>query len=197
MDGASLWKEIVYVLPPMAVPGHRLDLAAERHPRLERGVLDAQPDDVAGRAADGLHRVLFEPRGPVLGQALGCLDHGDRADPRPRLVQPATTRPRPDIRRREVRGIEPWAASLCKASPRASATSTSSRASTSTMEEGAFVVFVGPSGCGKSTLLRLIAGLEDVTDGRDPDRRRRRHARPPPPSAGCRWCSSPTRSIRI
>ena len=30
---------------------------------------------------------------------------------------------------------------------------------------GEFVVFVGPSGCGKSTLLRLIAGLEDVTDG--------------------------------
>ena len=28
-----------------------------------------------------------------------------------------------------------------------------------------FTVFVGPSGCGKSTLLRLIAGLEDVTDG--------------------------------
>ncbi|MCY4258997.1 MAG: ABC transporter ATP-binding protein [Rhodobacteraceae bacterium] len=31
--------------------------------------------------------------------------------------------------------------------------------------KGAFVVFVGPSGCGKSTLLRLIAGLEDVTEG--------------------------------
>ncbi len=28
------------------------------------------------------------------------------------------------------------------------------------------VVFVGPSGCGKSTLLRLIAGLEEVSDGR-------------------------------
>jgi lactose/L-arabinose transport system ATP-binding protein len=28
-----------------------------------------------------------------------------------------------------------------------------------------FVVMVGPSGCGKSTLLRIIAGLEDVTDG--------------------------------
>ncbi len=27
------------------------------------------------------------------------------------------------------------------------------------------VVFVGPSGCGKSTLLRLIAGLEDISDG--------------------------------
>ena len=31
--------------------------------------------------------------------------------------------------------------------------------------EGEFVVFVGPSGCGKSTLLRLIAGLEDASDG--------------------------------
>ncbi|MEP2781134.1 MAG: ABC transporter ATP-binding protein [Pseudoruegeria sp.] len=34
-----------------------------------------------------------------------------------------------------------------------------------TINEGEFVVFVGPSGCGKSTLLRLIAGLEDVTNG--------------------------------
>jgi alpha-glucoside transport system ATP-binding protein len=31
--------------------------------------------------------------------------------------------------------------------------------------EGEFVVFVGPSGCGKSTLLRMIAGLEDVSEG--------------------------------
>ena len=34
------------------------------------------------------------------------------------------------------------------------------------IKNGEFVVFVGPSGCGKSTLLRLIAGLEDVTDGK-------------------------------
>ncbi|MDB5615336.1 MAG: transporter ATP-binding protein [Devosia sp.] len=33
------------------------------------------------------------------------------------------------------------------------------------VSEGEFVVFVGPSGCGKSTLLRMIAGLEDVTEG--------------------------------
>ena len=31
--------------------------------------------------------------------------------------------------------------------------------------ENEFCVFLGPSGCGKSTLLRMIAGLEDVTDG--------------------------------
>lgn len=30
---------------------------------------------------------------------------------------------------------------------------------------GEFVVFVGPSGCGKSTLLRMIAGLEELSDG--------------------------------
>jgi multiple sugar transport system ATP-binding protein len=29
-----------------------------------------------------------------------------------------------------------------------------------------FCVFVGPSGCGKSTLLRLVAGLEDISEGR-------------------------------
>jgi multiple sugar transport system ATP-binding protein len=33
------------------------------------------------------------------------------------------------------------------------------------IESGEFMVLVGPSGCGKSTLLRMIAGLEEVTDG--------------------------------
>jgi multiple sugar transport system ATP-binding protein len=33
------------------------------------------------------------------------------------------------------------------------------------IEDGEFMVLVGPSGCGKSTLLRMIAGLEEVTDG--------------------------------
>ncbi len=33
------------------------------------------------------------------------------------------------------------------------------------IKDGEFIVFVGPSGCGKSTLLRMIAGLEDITDG--------------------------------
>ena len=33
------------------------------------------------------------------------------------------------------------------------------------VRSGEFVVLVGPSGCGKSTLLRMIAGLEEITDG--------------------------------
>ncbi|MFH1458053.1 MAG: ABC transporter ATP-binding protein [Candidatus Omnitrophota bacterium] len=34
------------------------------------------------------------------------------------------------------------------------------------IEEGTFCVILGPSGCGKSTLLNLIAGLEEVTEGK-------------------------------
>ena len=33
------------------------------------------------------------------------------------------------------------------------------------IDKGEFIVFLGPSGCGKSTTMRMIAGLEDVTEG--------------------------------
>ena len=33
------------------------------------------------------------------------------------------------------------------------------------IEDGELTVFVGPSGCGKSTMLRMIAGLEEITEG--------------------------------
>jgi multiple sugar transport system ATP-binding protein len=33
------------------------------------------------------------------------------------------------------------------------------------INSGEFCVFVGPSGCGKSTLLRMVAGLEDISEG--------------------------------
>ena len=36
---------------------------------------------------------------------------------------------------------------------------------TAGVEDGEFVVIVGPSGCGKSTLLRMVAGLEEITEG--------------------------------
>ena len=34
------------------------------------------------------------------------------------------------------------------------------------IKDGEFCVFVGPSGCGKSTLLRMVAGLEETTEGK-------------------------------
>src|SRR5215813_6678017 len=33
------------------------------------------------------------------------------------------------------------------------------------IQSGEFIALLGPSGCGKSTLLKLIAGLEELTDG--------------------------------
>ena len=33
------------------------------------------------------------------------------------------------------------------------------------VNDGEFLVLVGPSGCGKSTTLRLLAGLEEITEG--------------------------------
>ena len=33
------------------------------------------------------------------------------------------------------------------------------------IQDREFIIFVGPSGCGKSTTLRMIAGLEDISDG--------------------------------
>jgi multiple sugar transport system ATP-binding protein len=57
-----------------------------------------------------------------------------------------------------------------------------------TIEDGEFMVLVGPSGCGKSTLLRMIAGLEEITDGSIIIGGR--------PTVTSRWCSRTTRSTR-
>ena len=62
--------------------------------------------------------------------------------------------------------------------------------------DGEFLVLVGPSGCGKTTALRMLAGLEDITSGPDPDRRPRRQQRRARRRATSRWSSSRTRSTR-
>ena len=63
-----------------------------------------------------------------------------------------------------------------------------------TIASGEFMVLVGPSGCGKSTLLRMIAGLEEVTEGEiwigDREVAGSRRG-----TATSRWSSRTTRSI--
>ena len=34
------------------------------------------------------------------------------------------------------------------------------------IKDGEFMVLVGPSGCGKTTALRMVAGLEDISEGK-------------------------------
>jgi multiple sugar transport system ATP-binding protein len=61
--------------------------------------------------------------------------------------------------------------------------------------DGEFLVLVGPSGSGKSTALRMLAGLEEVDDGRTfiGDRDSPMHRRA---TATSRWSSRTTRSTR-
>ncbi len=63
------------------------------------------------------------------------------------------------------------------------------------IEDGEFMVLVGPSGCGKSTTLRMLAGLEEVTDGEiwigD-----REVTHVPPKGRDIAMCSRTTRSTR-
>ncbi len=59
-----------------------------------------------------------------------------------------------------------------------------------------FVVFVGPSGCGKSTTLRMIAGLEDISQG-DIYIDDRRINDVPPKDGTSPWSFKTTRSTRI
>ncbi len=67
MDGASLLNEIRLRTHPDGRSWHCFDLAARRHPFLERGVLDAQSDHLQRRSASGVHRLLLGAGGLVLG----------------------------------------------------------------------------------------------------------------------------------
>jgi ABC-type glycerol-3-phosphate transport system permease component len=101
IDGASLLDELWHVLRPMAFAGPVIDGVAVDHLKLERGVLEHQPDQRQGGAPDGVHRELLEPRRAVLGQAVGGLGAGGGAHPGDGLADPEATGARPDLRRRE------------------------------------------------------------------------------------------------
>ena len=189
------WKELVYVLTPMAVPGIASTLLLnfilawnEAFWTLNLTTTDAAP-------LTAVHRLLFQPGGPVLGQALGRLDHGHRAHPGARLVRAAPTCARPHIRRGEMR----WAPMQhdCK----------------NVRKAFGDVVIIPDADLDieqrRVRRLRRAVGLRQVHAAaadrrargcdrrRIDDRRRRRAATCRRPSAASPWCSSPMRSIRI
>ena len=61
--------------------------------------------------------------------------------------------------------------------------------------DGEFIVIVGPSGCGKSTLLRMVAGLEEISEGEIAIGGRVVNQMEPA-SVTSPWCSRTTRCIR-
>ena len=86
MDGAPLRKEIIHVLAPMAVPGIASTLLLTVILAWNEAFWTLNLTAAQSSAAVRLHRLLFQPGGIVLGQALRCLHARDRADPGARLV---------------------------------------------------------------------------------------------------------------
>ena len=86
MDGASLAKEIVYVLTPMAMPGIASTLLLNIILAWNEAFWTLNLTAANAGPLTAFIAVVLGARGPVLRQALGGLDHGDRADPDHGLV---------------------------------------------------------------------------------------------------------------
>ncbi len=99
MDGASLAKEIIYVLTPMAIPGLASTMLLNIILAWNEAFWTLNLSAAGRGATQHLHCLLFQPGRLVLRQAFGSIYHGDRPDPDSRLVLAETTRSRPHLRR--------------------------------------------------------------------------------------------------
>ena len=86
MDGATLKGEILYVLTPMALPGIASTILLNIILAWNEAFLDFEFNRRQGRATDGIHCQLFEPRRSFLRQTQRGLDHGHCTDPHTWLV---------------------------------------------------------------------------------------------------------------
>ena len=90
----------------------------------------------------------------------------DRAHHHLRADLPAPHRRRPDIGRGQgVKGEEMAEIVMDEVTKRFPDGTEAVKHMSLEIGDGEFIILVGPSGCGKSTALRMIAGLEDITDG--------------------------------
>lgn len=103
MDGASLMKEIVYVLTPMAVPGIASTVLLNIILSWNEAFWTLNLTASKAAPLTAFIASYSSPEGPLLRQALRRIDHGDRAHRHPRLVQPKQLVHGPDLRRRQIR----------------------------------------------------------------------------------------------
>ena len=177
VDGCTRWGVFWKVVLPMARSRHLRHRRLHLRLRLERVPVRAGPDPQRGHHLPG-------PGHPLLRRPVQFLQQDRRhercsarcrsSSPSPRCSATWCAASR-SARSRADHGApdHPRPAEILRQGPRRCA------ASTSSIAEGEFCVFVGPSGCGKSTLLRTIAGLEDTDGGIDRDRRRAGRRRAP------------------
>ena len=198
VDGATHFEAFRKVVVPLAAPGLAttaiLTFIAAWNEFLLATTLTTSRDGADGAGGDlAVHRVLAV-RGPARDAVRGLGRHLDPADPARALV-PEANRRRAHRRRGEGvmrHGGDP----LQKVWKRYPDGFEAVKDMDLDIGDGEFMILVGPSGCGKSTALRMIAGLEDISDGDLRDRRRagqrpRRRA-----TATSRWCSRTTRCTR-
>jgi len=100
MDGARVGAQIRHLLLPLTLPG--IASTALLSIILCWNEAFWSLNLTASQAAHRLHRLVLQPRGPVLGQALGGLDARRRPHPCLRLDHAAPARARPHLRCREV-----------------------------------------------------------------------------------------------
>ena len=105
MDGATLKEEILYVLTPMAIPGIASTLLLNFILAWNEAFWTLNLTAANAAPLTAFIASYSSPEGSVLCQTQRGLDNGHRADPHSWLVQPETTRPRPDFWRRKVRKL--------------------------------------------------------------------------------------------
>lgn len=102
MDGATIGRELIYVLTPMAIPGLASTLLLnfilawnQAFWTLNLSTLDAAPLAVFIAS-------YSSPEEPVLGEVVGCINARHCSAIILRMVHPAATRPRADVRCRQI-----------------------------------------------------------------------------------------------
>ena len=174
VDGATPMQAFRRVILPAGHARHLHRRRAGVHHRLERlpvrhrAHLDQR---VAHRArhAGLLHRRIAVRRRDPADQRRGR--RRDRAYHHPRSHLPAPHRRRPDRRRGEGLAEPPKRSpqmaeiTLKDVTKRYPDGTEAVKHMNLDIADGEFMIFVGPSGCGKSTALRMIAGLEDISEG--------------------------------